>query len=57
MDKIIIVSKHVAFIIFFDRTPVCLISDRDVREVIYMMFDIHRRLVNDDVTQKIEVAS
>lgn len=55
MDKIIIVNTHMAYIIFYDKPAVCLTSDRDIRELIYIMFDIHVRLVNDDITQVIEL--
>jgi hypothetical protein len=55
MDKIVIVGKHVAYLIFYDREPVRLSSDRDIREMIYWLLDIQLRLVNDDITQEINL--
>ena len=56
IDKIVIVNKHLAYIVFTDdRRNISLSSDRDVRELIYWFFDIHMRLANDDITQKIYV--
>lgn len=56
IDKVVIVNLHLALIIFEDnRRPVSLSSDRDVRELVYWFFDISRRLVNDDITEVIEI--
>ena len=55
MDKIVIVSKSMAYIVFHDKSPISLYSDTDVRELIYWLLDIHVRLDNDDITQVIEI--
>ena len=55
MDKIIIVNKYMAYIVFYDKATVSLHSDRDIRELIYWMLDIHRNLANDDITQVIDL--
>jgi len=55
MDKIVILNKHKAMLIFRDKPPVYITSDRDVREMIYWMFDIHRNIINDDITQAIDM--
>ena len=56
IDKVVIVNMHLALIIFVgDRHPVSLTSDRDIREMVYWFFDINVRLVNDDITQKIDL--
>jgi len=52
----VIVNKHMAYIIFYDKSPVSLHSDRDIRELIYWLLDIHMRLVNDDITQVIDIS-
>ena len=57
IDKVVIVNLHLALIIFEgDRHPVALSSDRDIRELVYWFFDIQKRLVNDDITQKIDLS-
>ena len=55
LDKIVIVNKHLAYLIFTDRRPIGFSSYRDVRELIYWFLEIHMRLVNDDITQKIYI--
>lgn len=59
LDKIVIVNRNHALIIFTDKAAISLYSDRDVREVLYWFCNIHLRLANDDITQKIylDVAS
>ena len=53
MDKIVIVDRHTAYLIYTDRPMVVLSSDRDIREVVFWLLGIEMRLVNDDITQEI----
>lgn len=53
--EIVIVNKSEARVFYSDGRVLRLTTDRDVRELIYWLLDIHMRLVNDDITQEIVI--